>query len=110
MGKTTDEVEGTIVLQLQFNNYIGAPIQPISVKTTSIEQPELVYTITTNPSGMGIGLRDGRSYGGLASVVNNTMQLISQSVQGSTIDSIYHFRLIELETSEKTYTKFKFID
>lgn len=110
VGETTTEVLNTIVMQLQFLDYLGNPIEPTSITTSAIERPQTILTITDEPRVVGLGNREGGGYGGNASVVNDTMQIVSVSPAGHIIESVYHFQLLELTTSEKTYSKFKFMN
>lgn len=108
VGKTTTEVRGTNVLQLKFIDYKGDQIQPTSLTMISIERPETTITITSQEKIVGIGIRDGGDFGGRATIVNDTMQVIASSPAGHTIESIFYFQLLELTTNERTYNKFKF--
>lgn len=56
-----------------------------------------------------MGKRDGGDYGGRASIIDDTIQIVSTSPDGHTIESIYYFKIYELVSGEQTFNKFKFI-
>ena len=109
VGLTTDEVRGTIVMQLEFNDYVGNALTPSQIKMKQ-EVPEgNEYTATTEERSVTIGTRTGGQYAAREYLEANTLKYRSSSPDGYTIESVNEYQLIELTTSEQVYTKFKFI-
>ena len=97
------------LLKLQFYNYLNEPVLPTrNVLIRSDNKSS--YTITQEESTHQLGHRAGGILSASWQIVDNTLVVIGQETDSTQIvDSILEFSIAELTTSERVYTRFKFI-
>lgn len=109
VGRKTNEIVDETLLEIEFYNYLGEPINPtqdVIVRSYDLEE----YDITNEQTTHVIAHAEGRNIGAGWKIENNKMIVIGlQPSAGRTIDQVYYFSLKQLDTNDKSYTKFKFI-
>lgn len=94
---------------VRFNDYVGNPIIPTECVLVRSDRPQ-EYVITDVDESIPTGYRTGGYYNANWKIENDTMIATGPAESVSReITAIYNFKLISLTTSEKSYTKFKYI-
>lgn len=109
VGKTLAQISNQVVLELEFFDYLLNPIEPrqnvIVRDGTSTE-----YVITDVDMAHPFGHRDGSSFQVFWRVESNKMILTAaESSRNQVINMIYYFAMKQFDTTEKSYTKFKYL-
>lgn len=109
MGKTRDELVGQTLLKVELYNYLMQPIEPNSTIVIRNDS-EATYEITNEVSQHYFARREGAGILEDWQLQNNTMVVTgAETTQTQEIVSVFYFRFAQLNTSEQSYTKFKYI-
>lgn len=96
-------------MKVEFYDYLMRPLEPISTLIVA-DITGQVETITTEESRQRIGTREGGALSALFQIVGNSMQITGEVVEATQpVTQIFRYEFTELNTSEKSYTSFRYI-
>ena len=109
MGKTLGELSDQVVIELEFYDYTMRPIIP-NVNVVAISGSAEQYTITETETTHVLGVRGGNNFRTFWVNESNKMKVtMPDTTEANEITSIRYFAMKEFNTSEKSYTKFRYI-
>lgn len=110
MGKTSAELSDVSIIEVDLRNYALQPVNPTKAQISVVQTGQTFY-ITSEPATHPIAHRDGGRYQAYFFIENNKIKVVGTNTSSeAVIDSAYEMRIINTTTSERTYTKFKFIN
>lgn len=97
------------MLEIEFENYIEQIITPIELEIVN-EDNSSIYNVTQEISDHNIGQREGGGLHANWNIQDGKLLVVGQgSISTNVITEIFNFSMKSLTTSERVYTKFKFI-
>ena len=109
MGKTLGELSDQIVIEIEFYDYTMRQIIP-DVNVVAVSGSAEQFEITENQTTHILGERGGTNFRTFWVNETNKMKVTMPNISSQEqITSVRYFALKELNTSEKSYTKFKYI-
>ena len=105
VGQTTAEINGQSVLQLEFYDYLLQPINPQELTLTTFQQ----YIWNGEEVRITYGTSQSARTHIKVNISQNVLTGIADDAYNSPIRSLSNIILDKLTTTDKEYTKFKFI-
>ena len=110
VGKTFADISGQRIFELEFYDYLGNPITSESSIVVQ-DDSEVEFSVGESSSVHAIGKRNSVEFTERWQIVDNKL-VVNAATSTSTnlpITEVYYFALKELNTNDKSYTKFKYI-
>lgn len=109
VGKTRTEIVGMTFIELQLFDYLGNPIE--GVQSIVEQQSGAQYTITPQEAIHPFGMLSTSSVLNAYYLIEGNRLIVhgGQQTGTQTVAEVYKLKLLSLTTSERVYTKFKFI-
>lgn len=105
IGSTAEEVYGQIVLEVEFYDYTMQRLNPSSVTINTYNE----FTIASEDVRITYGTTQGSRVHAKTNITENSLKAIGDDHYTQDIISLRPVQFIKLTTSNKEYTKFKFI-
>ena len=99
----------TEIIKLQFYNYLGEELLPLAITTKSQVPQQAAFSVNQEASGHQIGKIEPGSYVATWNIEGAYLKVINTWTGQDVVTEVNRFELLELQTSERSYTKFKFI-
>ncbi len=109
VGQTTDDIANKVILRVEFYDYLNNPITP-SENAILNNTRSTNFEVTDTPSDHPFGYRTGGNIHSNWVIENNSMYVVGiAETTPRQITSADYFSFVTLTTSEKSYTKFKYV-
>ena len=109
VGKPTSDYTNKIVIELEFYNYLLQPLSP-NVLTTNVVVPAgNEFEVDETPAVHEIGTIGETRYRGRWYIEEGKLKVLSLNAGSELITSVKYWNLSGLTTSERIYSKFKFM-
>ena len=105
VGQTTAEINGQEIIKLEFYDYILQPINPQELTLTTFQE----YIWNGEEVRITYGTSQSARTHTKVNISQNVLSGVADETYDSTIRSLTNIILNKLTTSNKEYTKFKFI-
>lgn len=96
-------------MEVQFSDYLGNPIYPtenVVLRNNTLTE----YIVTEEESDHPFGSRTGGNVHSNWKIEGDKMKVVGiKEVQPREITGVFEFKFISLTTSDKSYTKFKYV-
>lgn len=99
----------TEIIKLQFYNYLGEELLPLAITTKSQVPQQAAFSVNQEAKGHQIGMIEPGNYNATWSIEGAYLIVINTWTGQDVVTEVNRFELLELQTSERSYTKFKFI-
>ena len=105
VGLKTAEINGQEIIKLEFYNYILQPINPQELTLTTLQE----YIWNGEEVRITYGTSQSARTHTKVNISQNVLTGIADDTYDSTIKSLSNIILNKLTTTDKEYTKFKFL-